>query len=64
MAASRKLYVEVAKALNAQLIIAKLFGPVSYAAVADTVSVIAEEFKKDNPAFDIKRFNAACGYGE
>jgi len=64
MAASRKLYVAVAAAMRKQLELADLIGPISRSAVEDTVKVVADEFKKDNPAFDRSRFMQACGVGK
>ena len=61
MAASRKLYVAVAAAMRKQLELADKFGPINREAVEDTVKVVAEEFKKDNPAFDRIRFLQASG---
>lgn len=61
MAASRKLYVAVAAAMRKQLELADMFGPISRGAVEDTARVVADEFKKDNPAFDRIRFLQAAG---
>lgn len=63
MPASRKLYVEIAKSLQAALTSHGLaaHGRDRALAIGQCARLIAGDLANDNPRFDERRFFAACG---
>lgn len=57
MATSRKLYVEIAESIKAQVEAT----PDQQVTIFAVASRVADALKRNNPSFDCGRFYAACG---